>query len=299
MWSSGTSAASSATSRVLDNRATTAADFTQYSITAPSDPRLPDGGGYVVGGLYDLNPNKVGQVDNLFTFASNFGKQIEHWNGVDLTINARPRGGVVLQGGVSTGRTTTDSCEVREKVPEMVLQPAGYQFPLINPTNPYCHVDTNFLTQIKLLGTYTIPKVAVQFGATFQSVPGPVIAGHYIVLSSAEAARTLGRPLSGGAPNVSVNLIPTGQVLCATGEPARCAPREDPPLRKSARIIEPRHTQHAEPQRHPAAERQLRGVADAADDHGGSPLQDQHECRLLARFTTCSGGSRTQSEVAA
>jgi hypothetical protein len=195
---------------VLDNRATTAADYTQYSVTAPSDPRLPGGGGYVINGLYDLNPNKVGQVDNLFTFASNYGKWIEHWNGVDVTINARPREGVVLQGGVSTGRTSTDVCEVREKLPELTLQPFWSAFQLIGPTNPYCHIDTNFLTQVKLLGTYTIPRLDVLVGATFQSLPGPNIASHYIV-SSAEAARTLGRSLSGGAPNVAVNLLPPGK----------------------------------------------------------------------------------------
>jgi Carboxypeptidase regulatory-like domain len=196
---------------VLDNRATTAADYTLYSITAPLDPRLPGGGGYTVDGLYDLDPasGKVGKVDNISTFASNFGKWTEHWNGVDVTINARPRDGVVLQGGMSTGRTATDACEVRAKVPELIVQPPGFQFQTFSPNNPYCNVVTNFLTQVKLLGTYSIPRVDVLVGATFQSVPGPVIASQYIV-SSAEAAKTLGRPLSGNAPSVTVNLIEPG-----------------------------------------------------------------------------------------
>jgi len=180
---------------VTDNQLVTAADYSVFSITAPLDARLPGGGGYPIGGLYDLNPNRVGQVNNLIRFAGDFGKQIQHWNGVDVTMDARVRQGVVLQGGLSTGRTTTDNCDVVSKVD--------------NPSPLYCHVDTKFLTQLKMLGAYTIPKVEVQIAGTFQSVPGPQILANYNA-PNALVAPSLGRNLSGGAQNVTVNLVEPG-----------------------------------------------------------------------------------------
>ena len=43
---------------VTNNTGLTAADFEKFSVTAPSDPRLPGGGGYVVGELYNVTPAK-------------------------------------------------------------------------------------------------------------------------------------------------------------------------------------------------------------------------------------------------
>ena len=77
---------------VTDNRRPWPTDYDPFSITAPLDPRLPDGGGYVIGGLYDLNPTRWGRSTTTSTFASNYGKQIEHWNGVDVS-SMRGRGG--------------------------------------------------------------------------------------------------------------------------------------------------------------------------------------------------------------
>jgi hypothetical protein len=183
---------------VSDNRALTPADFDSFSVTSPAHRDLPGGGGYVIDGVYDLTPAKFGvPADNYITFAKNYGEQIERWNGVDVTVNARPRPGVLLMGGVSTGRTTSDTCDIKARLPE------------IAPLNPYCHVETAFLTQVKFLGTYTIPRVDVQVAGTYQSLPGPEIAALYNA-PSAVVARSLGRPLSGGAANATVNLVEPG-----------------------------------------------------------------------------------------
>jgi hypothetical protein len=178
---------------VTQNRAVSSSDYSPYSFVAPSDPRLPNGGGYTVSDQYDLNPNKLGQVDNLMTFAKNFGRQIEHWNGVDMAVALRVASGVTLQGGVSTGRTLTDNCEIVQK---------------INNPSPYnCRVETNFLTQAKFLGSYSVPKIDLQLSGTLQSLPGPQVQANYVVPAAA-ITPSLGRPPSAGSP--TVNLLRAG-----------------------------------------------------------------------------------------
>jgi hypothetical protein len=179
---------------VSDNRAVAPSDFTAFSLTVPNtDPRLPTAGS-TLSNLLDLNPTRVGQVDNYVTFASDYGTQTEHWNGVDVGINARLANGVIVQGGTSTGRTTRNACEIRAKVPETA------------PTNPYCDSGSPWLTQIKFLAVYTVPRADVQVSGTVQSIPGPPVQANFPA-PNALVAPSLGRSLSGNAQNVTVSLI--------------------------------------------------------------------------------------------
>src|SRR2546423_1042969 len=177
-----------------------------FSIAAPSDPNLPGGGGYTVSGLYNLKPASFGRPsDNYVTFADNYGKAINHWNGFDLTFNARAISGLTLQGGTSTGRTSTDNCEVAAKLPEMQFGAPNVGDVNANVWQPaaYCHQVGHFLTQAKLIGTYLIPRLDVQVAATVQSLPGPQVIAN-LPATNAIVAPSLGRPLSGGAANMVV-----------------------------------------------------------------------------------------------
>jgi hypothetical protein len=110
---------------VRDNVLVGPEDFTQFSMTVPSDPRLPGGGGYTVSGLYNIRQEKFGQEQFLHTLSDKYGKQIEHWDGFDIGVNMRLENGLVLQGGVGTGKTTADNCDIVDKIPEALLATAA------------------------------------------------------------------------------------------------------------------------------------------------------------------------------
>ena len=201
---------------VADNLALQSSDLTPFSIVAPLDPRLPGGGGYSVSGLYDVVPGKAGQVDNLVTDSSRYGDWYQYFNGVDVTVNARIGRSLTLVGGTSTGQTVADNCDVRANLPELATTTtgtsafgAGLVTSAVTTTSPYCHVAFGTLTQVRGLSSYMIPKIGVQLAATFQSKPGALLAANYAVPNSL-VVPSLGRDLSGNAPNVTVNLVAPG-----------------------------------------------------------------------------------------
>ena len=195
-----------------DNLALTAADLTPYSIVAPLDPRLPDGGGYPISGLFNTVPAKSGQVDNLATLANKYGDWYSYFNGVDITLNLRTQSGLTLQGGTSTGQNVADNCDVRNNLPELSAGiGAGLVGSNVSMTSPYCHVAYGWLTQLRGLGSYVIPKIDAQVSAVFQSKPGALLSANY-AMPAADVARFLGRPPSGNVSNVTFNLIEPGSM---------------------------------------------------------------------------------------
>jgi len=194
---------------VTDNLLQNPSDFTQFSMIVPTDSRLPDGGGYTVTGLYNVVPDKFTSTQNLNTLSDKYGKQIEHWNGFDVSMNARLRNGLLVQGGVSTGKTVEDNCEIVAKLPEMLNVATAGGIPAAWRSAQNCHRESPFLTQVKLYGIYTVPKVDVQVSGTLRSTPGVAINATFSASQAYIAANsTLGRALSGGATqNMTVALL--------------------------------------------------------------------------------------------
>jgi hypothetical protein len=124
----------------------------------------------------------------------------------------------VLQGGFTTGAGTRDNCEVTAKLPELLITPiTGVLQPISS-----CHVEEPWLTAWRGLATYTVPKIDVQISAILRSMEniaatndpasnGASIAANLIV-PNALVQPSLGRPLAGGAQNVTMNVALPGAV---------------------------------------------------------------------------------------
>ena len=163
-----------------DNLPVAPPDFDPYSITAPRDARLPDGGGYPVAGLYDINPTKFGLLNNLIVPAADFGEQRESADFFNVSFSARLPRAVQLGGGIDTGRRVTDACFTVDS-PQ-----ALYQCRIVEPLTGN--------TQIKLYGSYPLPYDFTVSG-TFQSIAGIPIQASYVA-TNAEIAPSLGRNLA-------------------------------------------------------------------------------------------------------
>jgi hypothetical protein len=179
---------------VTDNQAVTPGNFSPYCITAPMDARLPGGGGSQICGNYDVNPAQFGQVSNLITQASNFGKQTQVFNGVDIAMSYRFGKGGLLNGGVSFGRTVTDNC-YQNAQPQLLAQNAVATTPR---TDAYCHVSPPWsaASQVKFNAVYPLPW-GLQASGVFQNLPGGNDLATFRA-TNAQIAPSLGRNLSAG-----------------------------------------------------------------------------------------------------
>jgi len=209
--------------QTMDSRNYSPSDYSQFALTVPKDASLPNGGGYTIT-AYDLSAAKVfSSADNFVTLADNYGKQTEHWNGVDVTATSRLKEGIILQGGISTGRRVRDDCDVVSKLPETL-----HQFLGANTILPFfvarslqdCHQDDGFTTQVKGLGSYIIPKADVMVSATYQSLPGYNVIANMFALDGpflgipGTANGTLGRPYGSSpiAPFRTFSIVQDGQL---------------------------------------------------------------------------------------
>jgi hypothetical protein len=199
---------------VTHNRALGPQDWDQVTLTAPADARLPGGGGYPVTFLTRNTNAALGATDSYYTTTSDFGDETRYWHGVDVSLNARLAGGLVLQGGTSTGRGIQDTCDVeigRFGAPQLIID-----------GTPECNATEPFLTSFRGLASYTIPKIDVLVSGIFRSQPNAQPGGDVATNGSSRSANyqmtpaqflaATGRPLRAGITSETVNLLLPGQL---------------------------------------------------------------------------------------
>ncbi|HET9192316.1 MAG TPA: carboxypeptidase-like regulatory domain-containing protein [Vicinamibacterales bacterium] len=180
----------------LLNRETT--DYVNYTITAPTDSRLPGGGGYPI--TIFLN-NSTRPTQNNLRREQNVsvdGKEREaYYDGVNFNVNARMRNGLFVSLGTQTGRRVDDDCNV-----------------VINFDNPDprgCHDADPWQTTIRGLGSYTIPKIDVLVSATVRSQT-PLELDADLVIPNTQVRTLLGGTLPPG-------LLSTGNSTISLTDP--------------------------------------------------------------------------------
>ncbi len=170
---------------VTENTAVTPADFTEFCVPAPSDSRLPGGGGIPVCGNFDVSVPMFGVTQTLISRADKFGTQTEVYDGLDVTVQAR-LANLLVSGGMNTGRTATNNCDVVADNPQV-----SFGSPRIDS---FCHPDSPFQAQYKVAAVYNLPW-GIQTSANMQSYPGTSNSGNFSY-TNAVIRQSLGRDLA-------------------------------------------------------------------------------------------------------
>jgi hypothetical protein len=146
--------------------------YETYTLTAPLDQRLPNGGGYPITIYTPTAAANAVPSRTYLTWESHYGpERTSYWHGVDVTLNARLRN-LTTSIGTSTGRAVVDTCATATKYNQVNAATnlsAG-------PDPRGCHSVDPFQTQVRGLATYIIPRVDVLVSAAIRSQP-PVILG--------------------------------------------------------------------------------------------------------------------------
>ena len=180
------------------------ADFDKFTITAPKDPRLPDGGGYPVVG-YDIKPAKFGMAAQPFvTLSRKYGKQQDYWDG-----GRRHRQRAAARRPVLPGRRqhrTTRRRQLRRRHEGR----SQWTIPIrcIATARSRCSPSSRDTARPRFR------SVDVQISGTYQTKPGPLVLAIYTA-TNAEVAHEP-RPHLGGR-------------RAERGCPACCRPVRTPP----------------------------------------------------------------------
>jgi hypothetical protein len=166
----------------------------------------------------------LGATDSYYTTADDFGGETHYWHGIDLSLNARMRNSLSLQAGTSTGRGVNDTCA------ELISRFGAPMTPTIGAVGATgviggqasCNAQEPWLTSVRGLAAYTVPKLDVLVSALFRSQanaqPGTGVGTNGASrsatyrMTAAQFLAATGRPLTPGVATQDVELLLPGAV---------------------------------------------------------------------------------------
>jgi len=177
---------------VTDNLNLAVGDWSPFTISTPTDTRLPDSGTAIT--MHTLTPTKVGvATDNLRTF-SDVNRTI--YNGFEVSANAR-FSKLLMFGGITTDRRASTTCDERD-----------------NPNSArFCDAVPPFRTTYKMSAAYQLPY-EFQLSGSFLAQPGPSVAANYTVTAALAGRAIIGS--TAGGTTIGVNLIQPNTVFLET-----------------------------------------------------------------------------------
>jgi hypothetical protein len=137
------------------------ADYDTFTVTVPSHENLPGSGNRYT--YITIKPEAAARgTQNFQTLEKSIigENPTWYWHGFDVTLNARLRNSLTLQGGTSTGRGVRSTCDLWEAYPS--LRGTGNRAEASDVTE-------DWITGFRGLATYTVPKVDVLVSMTFRS----------------------------------------------------------------------------------------------------------------------------------
>ena len=156
---------------VTDDLRYDASSYDSFCITAPTDPDLPDGGGYQVCGVQDLKPSVFAlnqPANSLIRFSDDFGGETNLYQGFDINLESRFRNGAFLKAGIGATARTLDQCNLISGGLDAIVAAGSFMGTETYPDGSRaCHREYPYRPDLKASGSYTLPW-DVQLAGTYQ-----------------------------------------------------------------------------------------------------------------------------------
>ncbi len=147
--------------------------YESYTLTAPNDPRLADGGGYPVTVFVPTAAANALGTQTILRRESYFGDERDStWDGFEVSINARMRSGLMMQVGSSTGRGKVNTCATATKYNQVTNAALGTED---GPNPRGCDNVEPWQTTLRGSASYTVPKIDVLVSAVVRSLPNALL----------------------------------------------------------------------------------------------------------------------------